>query len=618
MTETKMQLVDWLDDLCVRFIINLPQEELESVERICFQVEEAQWFYEDFIRPLDPTLPSMNLKKFCLLIFQHCPLLSEFSSYHHTQAYSEFLAYKTRVPVRGAIMLNDDMDHAVLVKGWKKGAKWSFPRGKINKDEKDLDCAIREVYEETGFDIKEAGLVGDESDMKYIEVSMREQHMRLYVFRGVPMDTYFEPRTRKEISKISWYKLSELPTLKRNRQQQYQQGNGEDMLKDNMFYMVAPFLGPLRHWIKQQRKLDRQQAERDIFLAPPPVATETDLEETEVDDDKIESTVDDDRIGNHTADEGLPLSEAAPKEENLTQLLANLGRSHRASDNLPEVSLYSETTPDPAAELKRLLSVGRSMSAEQPAPLNRQKEQNPLLAMLQGSSGPRAQQSNPPITPFEQINNQPTQPKSPHHHHPRPISFASMAPPPTFPFPPGRSTQPTPTNSRRPLSEYQPQQHQNGFHPQYPQTYRPENVPQPVFSSSHAPNIPSFDQEAPRPYQRTGDPQFAQAPQFPGLHGPAIPPASKLPPPKLTAHSLTLLNAFKSSNKPTLSTPNNPISEQFADLFNSTNASQASQRSHIPEAVSPTSRQSPFEISSVQSPRAVFSGQSPRQLAQTL
>ena len=189
-----------LDDLCVRFIINLPQEELESVERICFQVEEAQWFYEDFIRPLDPTLPSMNLKKFCLLIFQHCPLLSEFSSYHHTQAYSEFLAYKTRVPVRGAIMLNDTMDHAVLVKGWKKGAKWSFPRGKINKDERDLDCAIREVYEETGFDIKEAGLVRDESDMKYIEVSMREQHMRLYVFRGVPMDTYFEPRTRKEIS----------------------------------------------------------------------------------------------------------------------------------------------------------------------------------------------------------------------------------------------------------------------------------------------------------------------------------------------------------------------------------------------------------------------------------
>ncbi|KAG9828356.1 hypothetical protein KCU98_g14578, partial [Aureobasidium melanogenum] len=66
-----MQLVDWLDDLCVRFIINLPQEELESVARICFQVEEAQWFYEDFIRPTDPSLPSLNLRDFCLRIFQH-------------------------------------------------------------------------------------------------------------------------------------------------------------------------------------------------------------------------------------------------------------------------------------------------------------------------------------------------------------------------------------------------------------------------------------------------------------------------------------------------------------------------------------------------------------------
>jgi mRNA-decapping enzyme subunit 2 len=189
-----------LDDLSVRFIINLPKEELESSERICFQIEEAQWFYEDFIRPLDPTLPSMNLRKFCSLIFQHCPLLAEFSDFH-AAAYSEFLSYKTRVPVRGAIMLNHAMDHIILVKGWKKGSKWSFPRGKINKDEKDIDCAVREVYEETGFDLREAGLIPtDEDNAKYIDVSLREQQMRLYVFRDVPMDANFEPKTRKEIS----------------------------------------------------------------------------------------------------------------------------------------------------------------------------------------------------------------------------------------------------------------------------------------------------------------------------------------------------------------------------------------------------------------------------------
>ncbi|KAF2083971.1 DCP2-domain-containing protein [Saccharata proteae CBS 121410] len=266
MAETKMRLVDWLDDLCVRFIINLPQEELESVERICFQVEEAQWFYEDFIRPLDPTLPSLNLKQFCLAIFQHCPLFAEYTDQHYAAAYSEFLAYKIRVPVRGAILLNEAMDEVVLVKGWKKGARWSFPRGKINKDENDLDCAIREVYEETGFDARASGIVKEESEMKFIEVSMREQHMRLYVFRGVPMDTYFEPRTRKEISKIQWYKLSSLPTLKRQKQMEQAQGHGEDLLKDNMFYMVAPFLGPLKNWIRQQKSLDRSRKAAAIVL----------------------------------------------------------------------------------------------------------------------------------------------------------------------------------------------------------------------------------------------------------------------------------------------------------------------------------------------------------------
>ncbi|KAF2225911.1 Dcp2, box A domain-containing protein, partial [Elsinoe ampelina] len=236
-----------LDDLCVRFIINLPQEELESVARICFQIEEAQWFYEDFIRPIDPTLPSMNLKQFSLKILGHCPLTSSFSDEQHLAAYQEFLGYKTRVPVRGAIMLNPEMDHVLLVKGWSKSASWSFPRGKINKDEDDLDCAVREVWEETGFDISEAGLVPDRGEVKAIDITMRDQNMRLFVFRNVPMDTHFEPKTRKEISKIQWYRLNDLPTLKKNRQGH--QSDGGEAYNPNKFYMVAPFLQPLKKWI---------------------------------------------------------------------------------------------------------------------------------------------------------------------------------------------------------------------------------------------------------------------------------------------------------------------------------------------------------------------------------
>lgn len=248
-----------MDDLCVRFIINLPQEDLSSVARICFQVEEAQWFYEDFIRPLDPTLPSMSLRTFCLRIFKHCPLLASFSVGEHTKAFEEFLEYKTRVPVRGAIMLNHDMDSVVLVKGWKKGASWSFPRGKINKDEDDLDCALREVYEETGLDLRAAGLVPTDRKPKYIEIAMREQQLRLYVFRDIPVETDFQPRTRKEISKIQWYKLSELPSFrKKGAQGNHDSGAGSNAT--SKFYMVAPFLVPLKKWIASQKKADERKA----------------------------------------------------------------------------------------------------------------------------------------------------------------------------------------------------------------------------------------------------------------------------------------------------------------------------------------------------------------------
>jgi mRNA-decapping enzyme subunit 2 len=258
-----------LDDLCVRFIINLPQEDLSTVARICFQVEEAQWFYEDFVRPLDPSLPTMSLKTFCLRIFQHCPLLASFSVENHTKAFEEFLQYKIRVPVRGAILLNEAMDSTVLVKGWKKGASWSFPRGKINKDEDDLDCAIREVYEETGFDIRTAGLVPQSEDVKYIEITMREQQMRLYVFRNIPMDTHFQPRTRKEISKIEWYKLSQLPAFRKKGSQSQVQDTAA-AANANKFYMVAPFLVPLKKWVVQQKKKDAMKAanESHVHLMP--------------------------------------------------------------------------------------------------------------------------------------------------------------------------------------------------------------------------------------------------------------------------------------------------------------------------------------------------------------
>jgi len=98
------------------------------LERICFQVEQAygfvsylhpyltnpafpsrHWYYEDFIREENPKFPSLPLKKFSEMFFQACPLLERWRG-DHDGAFDHFMRYKTRVPVCGAIMLNDSWD----------------------------------------------------------------------------------------------------------------------------------------------------------------------------------------------------------------------------------------------------------------------------------------------------------------------------------------------------------------------------------------------------------------------------------------------------------------------------------------------------------------------------
>ena len=484
--ETDQALYTGLDDLCVRFIINLPEEDLSSVARICFQVEEAQWFYEDFIRPLDPSLPSMSLRTFCLRIFQHCPLLASFPVEVHIQAFEEFLQYKTRVPVRGAILLNDEMDSTVLVKGWKKGANWSFPRGKINKDEDDLDCAIREVWEETGLDLRAAGLV-PEGKPKYIEITMREQQMRLYVFRNIPMDTHFQPQTRKEISKISWYKLSELPAFRKKGAQNSEEGASNA----NKFYMVAPFLVPLKKWVLSQKKMEAKKPST-AYLMPEP---------------------------HYSVDE-------TPLEEEETW-------SHAQA--APPVAMPPVVDPlqGATANLQRLLNLQPSVQPHAPQTHSPQDDRaSALLSMLKSKDpGPEAAgNSGLPHTPLGLTTDQAPQPRNPHHHtNQRPTQIPVNEPPPQFPLHQHHSTLQWNTPQG---NVYQVQQHQIArqaplVHPQP----LPPQVQRAMFNQSTFQE--NLQNQRPAEYAPLGS----------TLPAPNFPPAPQ--PHNLGTQTLALLNAFK-------------------------------------------------------------------------
>lgn len=132
---------------------------------------------QDYVRsrPENAELRSLGLKEFTGLIFASCPGLEPFRG-SLEQIYAEFTEYKRTVPVRGAILLNSTMSKCLLVRGFKEGSGWGFPKGKLSLNETDEACAIREVFEETGYDIT------PKLDSKhFIELKIGNQATKLYI-----------------------------------------------------------------------------------------------------------------------------------------------------------------------------------------------------------------------------------------------------------------------------------------------------------------------------------------------------------------------------------------------------------------------------------------------------
>ncbi|EGW33910.1 uncharacterized protein SPAPADRAFT_49006 [Spathaspora passalidarum NRRL Y-27907] len=220
-----------LEDLLVRFVVNVPQEDLSSIERIFFQVEEAQWFYSDFIRQMNPSLPAMKMKLFSGHILEKCPLIWKWGDPEN--ALSRFGKYKSTIPVRGVALLNHDLTKVVLVKGTESNA-WSFPRGKISKGESDIECAIREVEEETGFNCRD---LINEND--FIERTIRGKNYKIYLVKNVDESTNFSPATRFEISKIQWH---DIKSLQKNCNK-----------NPNNYFIVGTVFKPMLRWINKNK-----------------------------------------------------------------------------------------------------------------------------------------------------------------------------------------------------------------------------------------------------------------------------------------------------------------------------------------------------------------------------
>lgn len=221
-----------LEDLIVRFIINCPPEDFSSVERELFHVEEASWFYTDFVTLMNPNLPNMRIKSFAQHVIKLCPLVWKWDV-KADQALKKFSQYKKSIPVRGAAIFNKSLTKLLLVKGTESDS-WSFPRGKISKDEDDVDCCIREVQEEIGFDLTD---YIDED--QFIERNIQGKNYKIFLVSGVPEDFDFKPKVRNEIEKIEWRDFRKL---------------SRSIHKTNVkYYLVNAMIRPMTLWVKRQK-----------------------------------------------------------------------------------------------------------------------------------------------------------------------------------------------------------------------------------------------------------------------------------------------------------------------------------------------------------------------------
>eukprot|EP00943_MAST-04B_sp_MAST-4B-sp1_P005338 g5338.t1 len=194
-----------INDLCGRFLLSLPPDQLTAVDRLFFQIEQMWWFYEDHLADYNDKLPHLSQEEFGRQVFRLCTLLQP-SYKKYGEFYRMFKQYLSRVPVFGSILLNKKMTKCVLVRSYH-GKSWMFPRGKVNEGESHETAACREVLEEIGYDCTK--LIKSNEFIQYNETRFKQ--VTLFIIIGVEEDFNFETRTRKEIGKIKWHEIKDIP-----------------------------------------------------------------------------------------------------------------------------------------------------------------------------------------------------------------------------------------------------------------------------------------------------------------------------------------------------------------------------------------------------------------------
>ena len=225
-----LTLADVLEDMAVRFVLNLPSGEVLTTDRLFFQLQQAHWHYEDFYADRYEHLPHMRGREFMKRIFESCPALAKYRDVFGS-LFASFRQYLSVIPTYGMILLDSSLENVLVVQSFSNS--YGFPKGKVNEGESGAQCAAREVFEETGYD---ATAILKEKDSFTAELG--PSTLTLYVAVGAPMGYAYAPQVRKEVKRVLWVPVADL--LKKSDSRKY--------------WNLRPFIHKLTRWIKRRKK----------------------------------------------------------------------------------------------------------------------------------------------------------------------------------------------------------------------------------------------------------------------------------------------------------------------------------------------------------------------------
>lgn len=111
--------------------------------------------------------------------------------------------------IRVRALITNEHDEVLLVRSWFGHQKWSLPGGGIQRVEKPIEAAVREIYEETGIrvgieDVQELGTFTNPDPKKPYTIAC-------FQLKIPKRDPHIAKHRRVEMLDVSWFPTGALP-----------------------------------------------------------------------------------------------------------------------------------------------------------------------------------------------------------------------------------------------------------------------------------------------------------------------------------------------------------------------------------------------------------------------